>query len=134
MPSTNTYEYADQNMDDLIERSKTNENLTETLALINTLPDDIKRKIYEDCFEGKALYKEFLKQLKSQSSKQLQYHNMIEITERILKFPCVVEYLCKKSSVFDYYYKDHFILNKTHYVQKSRVESFIFCILMHLYH
>ena len=121
-------------MNTLIERSRTNPELCNTMCLINTLPDDIMRKIYEDYFEGKTLCKEFLQKLESEDSKRLRHLSMMDITTRVLQYPCVVEYLRKKSSVFDYYYKEHFILKNPHYVQKSRAESFILCILMHLYH
>lgn len=121
-------------MNTLIERSRTNPELCNTMGLINTLPDDIMRKIYEDYFEGKSLCKEFLQKLESEDSKRLRHLSMMDITTRVLQYPCVVEYLRKKSSVFDYYYKEHFILEHPHYVQKSRAESFILCILMHLYH
>ena len=121
-------------MNALIERSKTNLELHKTLGLINALPDDIMRKIYEDYFEGKALCAEFLQKLESDDSKELRHLGMLKITERVLQYPCVVDYLRKYSSIFDYYYKDHFILQKPHFVQKSRAESFLLCILMHLYH
>ena len=121
-------------MDTLIERSKNNTELTKTLALINALPDDIMRKIYEDYFEGKELCDEFLQRLKCEDSRRLRYMKMIDITERVLDHPCVVEYLCKKSKPFKYYYKEHFILHKKHFVLLPPLQSFILCILMTLYH
>ena len=121
-------------MDTLIERSKTNAELTKTLTLINALPDDIMRKIYEDYFEGKELCDEFLQRLKCEDSQRLRYMKMIDITERVLDHPCVVEYLCKKSKPFKYYYKEHFILHKKHFTLLPPLQSFILCILMSLYH
>lgn len=121
-------------MNTLIERSQNRSGLSNTLALINALPDDIMRKIYEEYFEAKELCKEFLQKLESDDSKRIRHLSMMEITTQVLQHPCVVEYLRKRSSVFDYYYKEHFVLENPHYVQKSRVESFILCILMHLYH
>jgi phosphoribosyl-ATP pyrophosphohydrolase len=121
-------------MNTLIERSKTNPELCNTMCLINTLPNDIIRKIYEEYFEAKELCKEFLQKLESEDSKRLRHLSMMEITTQVLQHPCVVEYLRNKSSVFDYYYNEHFVLENPHYAQESRAESFILSILTHLYH
>ena len=50
-----------QNMNRLREN---NPDIEKTYRLINTLPDDILRKIYEEYFECNDVCKEFLERLK----------------------------------------------------------------------
>mgnify|MGYP005624945349 CR=1 FL=1 len=111
-----------------------NPDIEKTYRLINTLPDDILRKIYEEYFECKDVCKEFLERLKCEDSQRLRYMKMLDITERVLKHPCMVEYLCKKSKPFKFYHREHFIFNNNHFVLLPPVQSFILCILMTLYH
>ena len=98
-------------MDVLTERSKTNPQLNKTLTLINALPDDISRKIYEDYFQGKELCIRFLTQLEDENSVRLEYQKLMGITEQVLRYPCVVEYLRKKSDAFNRSYITHFVEN-----------------------
>jgi hypothetical protein len=102
--------------------------------LIQALPDDIIRKIYEEYFECKDLCMEYLQRLKCEDSRRLRYLKMVDITEQVLKQPCAIEYLSKKSKPFKFYYKEHFIFDNNHFVLLNRAHSFILCILMTLYH
>ena len=102
--------------------------------LINSLPDDVMRHIYEEYFVGIDTCNKFLELLKSKESQSLQYEHLTEATQMLLKHPCAVEYLCKKHSIFKKMYTEHYIQNNKMFLQMDMLRSFIVSILMHLYH
>ncbi len=109
-------------------------DLVKTIRLINSLPDDVMRHIYEEYFVGIDTCKKYLELLKSDESRSLQYEHLIEPTRNLLKHPCSVEYLCKKHSIFKKVYTEHYIQNNKSFLLMNMLESFVVSILMHLYH
>jgi len=105
-----------------------------TIRLINTLPDDVMRHIYEEYFVGIDTCNKYLKLLESDESHNLNYLPLVEPTRRLLKHPCAVEYLCSKHKVFKYVYTEHFIKKNKSFLLMDMLHSFIASVLMHLYH
>lgn len=112
------------------------EKLKKTIQLIQSLPDDVSRKIYEDYFEATDICKEFLKILfTDKRSQRLEYKHLIDITEKLIKHKCAVVYLRKNCKEFDISYKIHYIENRKSFTgMESLINSFILTILMYLYH
>ena len=108
--------------------------LTKTVRLINSLPDDVMRHIYEEYFVGIDTCNKYLELLKSENSRSLEYKPLIEITRRLLQHPCAVEYLCGKHKIFKKMYFEHYIKNNKSFLLMDMLESFVLSILMHLYH
>lgn len=102
--------------------------------LINTLPDDVLRHIYEEYFVCKDTCNKYLRLLHSNTPHGLIYGLLVEPTRRLLKYPCAIEYLCTKHSIFNKMYIEHFIKNNKWYEKMSMFESFIASILTHIYH
>ena len=120
---------------DIQERFLNDRNELRKLAnLINSLPDDVMRHIYEEYFVGIDTCNKYLELLKSKESQSLQYEHLTEATQMLLKHPCAVEYLCKKHSIFKKMYTEHYIQNNKMFLQMDMLRSFIVSILMHLYH
>lgn len=108
--------------------------MTKTIRLINSLPDDVMRHIYEQYFVGIDACNTYLELLKSDESHSLIYSHLVEPTRRLLEHPCAVEYLCSKHPIFKKMYIEHYIKNNKWFVLMGKLESFIVSILMHLYH
>jgi len=111
------------------------EKLKKTIQLINALPNDVSRQIFEEHFEATHVCKEFLRLLfEDVRSKRLQHEHLIDITSKLLKYPCAVVYLRKNCKVFDTSYKIHYEENYKKCVLMDKQISFILHILMYLYH
>jgi hypothetical protein len=108
--------------------------LAKTARLINSLPDDVIRHIYEEYFIGIDTCNKYLELLKSTESQSLKYEHLVELSRRLLEYPCAVEYLCGKHQIFKKMYIEHYIKNNKLFAQMDNLESFILSILMHLYH
>ena len=108
--------------------------LAKTIRLINSLPDDVMRHIYEEDFVGIDTCNKYLALLKSAESQSLNYKPLMDLTRRLLEYPFAIEYLCSKHPIFKQMYIKHYIQNKKSFVQMNMLESFILSILMHLYH
>ncbi len=108
--------------------------LAKTVRLINSLPDDVMRHIYEEYFVGIDACNKFLELLKSESSCSLEYKPLIDLARRLLQYPCAVEYLCGKHTIFKKMYIEHYIKNNKSFLLMDTLESFVLSILMHLYH
>ena len=117
-----------------MENKKDSGALTKTVRLINSLPDDVVRHIYEEYFVGIDTCNKYLELLKSEKSRSLEYKPLIEITRRLLQYPCAVEYLCGKHKIFKKMYVEHYIKNNKSFLLMDMLESFVLSILMHLYH
>ena len=102
--------------------------------LINTLPDDVMRHIYEEYFVCKDTCNKYLKLLNFNTPQNLIYGLLVEPTHRLLAYPCAIEYLCTKHSIFKKMYIEHYIKNNKWYERMSTFESFIASILIHIYH
>uniref|UniRef100_A0A6C0HJG5 Uncharacterized protein n=1 Tax=viral metagenome TaxID=1070528 RepID=A0A6C0HJG5_9ZZZZ len=103
-------------------------------SLINSLPDDVNRYIYEEYFVGIEACNQYLQLLNSRESTRLEYAHLIQPTRKLLGNPCAVEYLCKKHEIFNKMYKEHYIKHNKLFVLMQLLDSFILSILMHLYH
>lgn len=108
--------------------------LKNTIRLINTLPDDVMRHIYEEYFVGIDACNKYLELLKSDKSHNLEYAHLVEPTRRLLAHPCAVEYLCSKHKVFKKMYVKHYIQHNKSFLLMDMLHSFIASILMYLYH
>ena len=108
--------------------------LEKTVRLINTLPDDVMRHIYEEYFIGIEACNKYLELLKSSEAQSLIYNKLVDPTRRLLEYPCAVEYLCSKHPIFKQMYIEHYVKNNKYFAQMNVLESFIVSILMHLYH
>jgi hypothetical protein len=108
--------------------------MAKTVRLINSLPDDVMRHIYEEYFVGIEACNKFLELLKSENSHSLEYKPLIDLARRLLQYPCAVEYLCGKHTVFKKMYIEHYIKNNKSFLLMDMLESFVLSILMHLYH
>ena len=108
--------------------------LAKTVRLINSLPDDVMRHIYEEYFVGIDTCNKFLELLKSENSSSLEYNPLIKIAGRLLQSPCAVEYLSKHCRVFKNMYKAHYIDNNKYFEQCNVLHSFVLSMLFYLYH
>ena len=125
----------DERMIKLFEQQKKCDDLKKTIRLIQALPDDVSRHIYEEYFEAKSTCKEFLNLLlKDKRSHHLEYKHLTEITKRLIQHECAVEYLRKHCKVFNDMYKAHFINKVNYFAQMNVMDSFILSMLMYLYH
>ena len=104
------------------------------VRLINSLPDDVMRHMYEEYFIGIDTCDKFLELLKSENSQSLDYKPLLETARRLIQYPCAVEYLCGKHKIFKQMYIEHYIKNKKTLVLMDILDSFILSILMQLYH
>jgi len=108
--------------------------MAKTIRLINSLPDDVMRHIYEEYLVGIDACNKYLELLKSEKSRRLEYKPLIEITRQLLQYPCAVEYLCGKHEIFKKMYVEHYIKNNKSFLLMDILDSFVLSILMHLYH
>ena len=107
---------------------------TKTVRLINSLPDDVMRHIYEQYFVGIDTCNKYLELLEGSDSRNLKFEHLVEPTRRLLEHPCAVEYLCSKHSVFKKMYIEHYINHHKAFLLMDMLHSFIASILMWLYH
>lgn len=121
----------DSNHLDQLEQYYATEKLN---RMINALPDDVARHIYEEYFLVKDSCDAFLNMLKSRSSSSLDYKPLLIPAKRLLNHPCAVEYLCLKNPLFKQVYSDHYVKNKNNFIYMTTLESFLLSILMHMYH
>jgi hypothetical protein len=125
----------DDKMVKLFEQQKKCDDLKKTIRLIQALPDDVSRHIYEEFFEAKTTCTEFLNLLlKDVRSHRLEHKHLTEITGRLIQHGCAVEYLSKHCKVFNDMYKAHYIDKKKYFLQLNVLDSFVLSMLMYLYH
>ena len=125
----------DEKMIKLFEQQKKCDDLKKTIRLIQALPDDVSRHIYEEYFEAKPLCREFLNLLlNDKRSHRLEHKHLTEITSRLIRHPCAVEYLSKHCKVFKNMYKAHYIDNDKYFEQCNVLHSFVLSMLYYLYH
>jgi len=125
----------DEKMSELFEQQKKCNDLKKTIRLIQALPDDVSRHIYEEYFEAKSTCSEFLNLLfNDKRSHSLEYSHLTEITSRLIRHPCAVEYLSKHCKVFNNMYKAHYIDNNKYFVLMNVLDSFVLSMLFYLYH
>ena len=103
-------------------------------SLINSLPDDVNRHIYEEYFVGIDACNDYLKLLESEESTRIEYAHLIQPTRNLLQHPCAIEYLCSKHEIFKKMYKEHYVNHNKWFDLMPLLESFVVSILMWLYH
>ena len=113
--------------------------MTDTLfEHIKLLPQDIKRKIYNDHFHIKHKCNKLLKWWNDNYQLKCSAEEVEDLTNEILSDKYGVEYLKKYNPHFEYVYKQHFIDNlhpkKAGFVLMNRTQSLITCILMYMWH
>jgi hypothetical protein len=113
------------------EHNNNNENIA---RLINLLPDDVARHIYEEYFVAKETCNLFLDLLQTDASQNLDYKPLLGPVQRLLDHPCSVEFLCNHNVAFKQMYTQHYVHKKKYFVQMNMLESFVLSILMWLYH
>ena len=119
----------------LVEQQKKCDDLKTTLRLIQSLPEEVSRDIYNEYFEAKTTCTEFLNiLLNDKRSHSLDHRHLTEITKRLIQHECAVEYLRKHCKVFNDMYKAHYLDEKKYFVHMDVLDSFIISMLMHLYH
>jgi hypothetical protein len=104
------------------------------MRLINRLPDDVLRHIYEEYIVGKETCDRYLEMFKSDSAMSLEHRPLLEMTSRLLEHPCAIEYLCAKHKIFKKMYIEHYVQDNKWFVLMNKLESFVLSILMWLYH
>jgi len=123
-----------QTIDNKTGDNKKRTDLVKTIRLINSLPDDVMRHIYEEYFVGIDACNKYLELLTCEKSRRLEFSHLIEPTRKLLEYPCAVEYLCNKHEVFKKMYIEHYIQNKKAFLLMDMLNSFVVSILMYLYH
>jgi len=125
----------DEKMSKLFEQQNKCDDLKKTIRLIQALPNEVSRDIYEEYFEAKSTCTEFLNLLlEDKRSHSLELNHLREITERLLQHECAIKYLSKHCEVFNNMYKAHYIDNNKCFVLMNVLDSFIASMLMSLYH
>lgn len=107
--------------------------LAKTIKLIQSLPPDVSRHIYQEYFVGKELCNKFIELLLQGhpwEKTQEQLQELCKLVEQILKHPCVVEYLCKNLPPFKHSYEIHYKKNEKEYENMNKLESFMMTMLM----
>lgn len=102
--------------------------------MIKALPNDVARHIYEEYFVVKETCDAFLDLLYTKSAMSLEYRPLLDPAQRILSYPCAIEYLCNKNPLFKEMYTEHYVKNHKNFVRMSTLESFVLSILMYMYH
>ena len=102
--------------------------------LINALPDDVMRHIYEEYFVAKDTCENFIKLLHTDASTSLDYKPLLEPARLLLNHPCAIEYVCIKNPLFKQMYTEHYLKNNKYFVHMTTLQSFVLSILMHMYH
>ena len=103
---------------------------------IKKIPEDIKKKIFNEYFKYDLEYEKLDNILKNINSIQLNNNDLVDYFEKndILENSSFIEYLKKKDSIFKNIYNDHYIRNKITFALMDKLNSMCQCWLMFLYH
>ena len=106
------------------------------LTIINSLPRDICRDIYDNHFSVEMRYKTFKKEIETIDSMQLimttEYKNQIRA---VLEDRELLDYVFKKHPGFVGIYNDIFIKRKRHFIKiADPKDDLALCWLYYLYH
>ena len=111
------------------------------MNLIQRLPDDLIRHIYETYFVCKEDCNKFLIMLESECSTRLEYQPLRQMSMRLMRSPLCVEYLVNGKdmvrSAIKYSYEHHYKKAGRHekiFKLLDKHDSFTLSILMCLYH
>jgi hypothetical protein len=105
-----------------------------TRELINSLPYELKTKIYKEYLEPEIYYLLYNEALLSKTSKILNTGVIRPYIPIINSKPLVLRHLCNKCQIFRKVYNTHKIENKKNFVKMSNGESFALSILFYAYH
>jgi hypothetical protein len=109
-------------------------NIKTVFDLIDLLPYDIKRKIYEDYIRIPYLKSQFYIELNSDNSQRLISKGIYDRYIKMKNIPDLMNYIIKDDEIINRLYIEHFILNKKNFVRLDMDKSFILSILFTLYH
>lgn len=102
--------------------------------LIESLPNDVNKMIYNDHFSLDALNNNLQRILKSDDACRLKYNELALEVPKILENKEFVNYLLERNIIFRKLYDTHIIQNKNMFVLMDRDNSFAASWLMYLYH
>ena len=122
-------------MNTLYPPSPANNDALSNSNIENILPDDVKRKIYNEYFLGQDLCNRYYNTVKSIECQRLEYRVLLPVIIETLKHPCVIDELSRNTTTgYGYYYKEHYVKKEKSFKLLNTEESFTLCILMSLYH
>ena len=102
--------------------------------LLNSLPIDIKRKIYEDYIRVPYLYMQYNIVLNSIDSQKLIIKDLYNMYMKMKNIPYLINYFRKNDEIFNDLYRKHYILDNKNFRKLDDDKSFILSILFTLYH
>lgn len=105
-----------------------------TRELINSLPNELKIKIYKEYLEPIVYYSLYNEALLSKTSKLLNIANILPYIPIINSKPLVLRHVYNKCQIFRKVYNTHKIENKKNFIKMSKGESFALSILFYAYH
>jgi hypothetical protein len=121
--------------------NKTLDDTTELHKLdkyIYEIPDDIKRKIYEEYFEptiqAEELCNQLLEKLTTENSYQLSTKDILPFIEKILQNKIAISHLRKINSTFSILYKQIIIEKKRNFILLLPSNDIAMSWLCYLYH
>jgi hypothetical protein len=102
--------------------------------LINSLPEDIKIKIYEEYVRIPYLKDKFYIEIKSRNSQILNGKDLYYRYMKMRKIPNLISYTIKNDQLINNLYIKHYISNNKIFRNLDINQSFILSILFSLYH
>lgn len=102
--------------------------------LINSLPNELKIKIYKEYLEPIVYYSLYNEALLSKTSKLLNIANILPYIPIINSKPLVLRHVNNNCQIFRKVYNRHKIENKKNFIKMSKGESFALSILFYAYH
>jgi len=102
--------------------------------LINSLPEDIKIKIYEEYVRIPYLKDQFYIEVKSRDSQALIAKDLYYRYMKMKNIPNLISYTIKNDELINNLYIKHYILNNKIFRNLDCNKSFILSILFSLYH
>jgi len=105
-----------------------------TRELINSLPYELKTKIYKEYLEPEIYYSIYQDAIKNIESKKLKICVLRPIIPMLLSKPVAIQYISKKCYYFRTVYNKHKIENEKYFEKLQKGDSFALSILMYIYH
>ena len=102
--------------------------------LINSLPEDIKIKIYEEYVRIPYLKNQFYIEVKSRNSQALIGKDLYYRYMKMKNIPNLINYTIKNDELINSLYVKHYISNNKIFRNLDCNKSFILSILFSLYH
>jgi hypothetical protein len=102
--------------------------------MIQLLPEDLRKHIYNEYIETQLLYDEYQSIIESEECRHLQTTRLKGMVKKILNHGLLIEYLYTNNSIFKQVYTDHIIKKKPSFEGLEFYNSFALSLLMNLYH